>query len=161
MINKKIFLLLIAFIMCLGVSAFIFSGFSLSDNCNVGDAFFEMPKNYQLDSNSINHTDDYVSLNITNGNNIISIVEYKDNKIDDYIQNYQNRKSIENHSVETSTLKLGNDVVKKSVDTVDSNNVHYWVIKYNKVYEIYTWTADSNFDNVVKLIIGSLSTSFI
>ena len=125
----------------------------------MGNAFFDLPNDYQMASTSIKHTKDYVSINITNKKNTISILEYKDDNLEKYFQNYYNKKINISDSLEITNLTINNITVRRSIDTLDNNFIHYWFINNGKVYEIYTWNADEDFDKNVEFMINSMSFS--
>lgn len=153
---KKIIYGIVLLIIFLCIIAFVFNGFSFSEQCNVGNAFFDLPKNYQIDSTSIKHTEDSVLINITNRKNTISIVEFNDDNLEKYFKKYQEHKNNGTDLLEISNLTINNMTVRKSVDKTDNHFVHYWFIKNGKVYEIYTWDADEDFDENVEFMINSI-----
>lgn len=157
--EKRIVFGIILLIIILGVLAFIFNGFSFSNSCNVGEAFFDLPSNYQLDSTAIQHKEGYVVVNITNGKNIISIIEYEDGDLEEVFQNYSNKRNNENYSLEVSNLTIDNNLVIKSVKYTDYKNVHYWFAKNGRVYEIFSWDTDENFEKNVEFMIKSIRFS--
>ena len=58
-----------------------------------------------------------------------------------------------------TNLTINNITVRRSIDTLDNNFIHYWFINNGKVYEIYTWNADEDFDKNVEFMINSMSFS--
>lgn len=157
--TKKIVYGIILLIILLFALAFVFNGFSFSNHCNVGNAFFDLPNGYQMHFTSIHHNDDCVSVNITNGKNTVSIVEYKYENLDNVLQKYYFGKSKENHPLEISNLTINNIPVIKSVDTEDNKIVHYWFSNNGKVYNIYSWDGNKDFDKDAEFMINSMSSS--
>lgn len=157
--SKKIVFGIIFLIIFLVALAFVLNAFSFSDNCNVGEAFFELPSNYELDSTTILHKDDYIILNITNKKNVISVVEYKNGDLQKVFSDYTQRKQNENISLDVSNLTIDNIKVIKSVNNADAKNVHFWFEKNGRVYEIFSWNADDNFEKNVESMIKSMRLS--
>ena len=76
--------------------------------------------------------------------------------IDSAVSNYVKFKNqSENLSINVQKLDLDGLTVYKSVVQNNSSVVHYWFIKDNHIYEIYTPTFDSNMETVILNIIKS------
>lgn len=130
---------------------------SINDKFNVGSTYLDLPKGYQVDSSSIAHTYEYSTVNITNGENVISIYKYNDGDLSSHIDSYTNVKNRENHTLIFSNITINNINVEKSVDKNNSHIVHYWFLYDDNVYDIGTWDYDSYFDENVHLMINSIN----
>ena len=147
---KKKLAIIIIIILIVLVGAVIFYE-SSSQQIKVGDAYFNVPKGYQAQNVSDKLvrlvSDDkilYINGNVT-GSNI-------DKAVSDYV-NFKNR--TENTSIMVSDINENGYNFHKSIAVTNSSIVHYWFIKENKIYEIYTSTADSNTDKLISSIVNT------
>ena len=147
-LKKKLAIILIIIIIVVGA---IILYTSSSQQIKVGDAYFNVPNGYQAQNVSDKLvrlvSDDkvlYINGNI-NESNI-------DKAVSDYV-NFKNRS--ENTSVMVSDLNENGYNFHKSIAVTNSSIVHYWFIKENKIYEIYTSTADSNTDKLISSIVNT------
>lgn len=160
--KKKYILFGVILVLLILAVTFIFSNNVLiNDKFNVGSVFLDLPNGYHLDSSSIRHTNEYSTVNITNGKNVISIYEYNDDDLSRHIYDYANVKRRENHTLSYSNITINNIDVQKSIDNNNTRIVHYWFLYENKVYDICTWTSDSDFEDNVNLMINSITDSIV
>ena len=146
-----ILILLVILIAVLSIG-FLFN--STDNKVEVGSTYFSLPSGFEQES--MIKEDNFVAVNITNGKNTIKIVEYKNTNVKNLIDNYIKIKNQDNHTVKVETLEIDSKPVYKSTDTSDSKIIHYWFEKNNKVYEIYSWDANSNTAGVIEKLISSV-----
>ena len=118
------------------------------NNIKVGDATFTLPEGYKCVANG-------KYANITNGNGYIILQCNESSNIAQVMDSYVKNNNEHNLSLSMSNLTLGKYTVYKSVMDNNTQIVHYWFNYDNKVYEIYTRSADSNTDSIVKNLINS------
>lgn len=144
---EKKFTLLIVIVLIL-VGSFIFYEVNYNINhAKLGVAYFEIPEGFhEVNTPNI--------INLTNGTNSIFILKHTNNDIGSAIKEYKNMIG-NNYSVNITKFRINNIEVSKS--TINgSNTIHYWFIKNDNLYEIYTWSGNSQTDSIVNGLISSL-----
>lgn len=148
--KKKVIILILIFILIV-IGAFVFYESSLSQKVKVGDSYFTIPKEFQKEDIS----DNLVRF-IANDKILFINSDINASDIDSAVSNYVKFKNqSENLSINVQKLDLDGLTVYKSVVQNNSSVVHYWFIKDNHIYEIYTPTFDSNMETVILNIIKS------
>ncbi|WP_296888431.1 hypothetical protein [uncultured Methanobrevibacter sp.] len=149
--NKKKAIILILIFILIVIGAFVFYESSLSQKVKVGDSYFTIPKEFQKEDIS----DNLVRF-IANDKILFINSDINASDIDSAVSNYVKFKNqSENLSINVQKLDLDGLTVYKSVVQNNSSVVHYWFIKDNHIYEIYTPTFDSNMETVILNIIKS------
>lgn len=147
--NKKLILYLLTIILILLVA--IIGAFTIFQNdIKVGDAYFTLPEGYKCVANGAytnitNDNDEYIILSYNNTNDVKKV-------INDYVEFNKNH----NLTVSLSNSQVGEYKVYRS--TMDNNRqiVHYWFVYDNKVYQIYTHSANSNSEKIICDLISSV-----
>lgn len=149
--DKKL-IVIIGIILLLVAGSITFYSFSNQENTvKVGDATFQMPDGYHVeDSKNKNVT------NLTNGNENICIKEYGDKNLEKFINSYINQSEKNNKTVKISNFTVGKTLVYKS-NLNNSSTVHYWFVKNNKTYTIYSWDKNPEIDSITIKLIESVS----
>ena len=149
------FKILIIIIIVLFLAVFAFNMFSsdlLSQNSeNVENIKFELPENYY--EGSINKNGD---INITNGNDTIFLSEFDAKDLNKSITSYEDYCLKNNYTILKSNLTMGNVNIYKFEDA-NSGSSHYWFVKDDKGYSIYTWQKVDGIDNIVEDLLVSIN----
>ena len=145
--DKKWFAL-ICIIILLVVGLIVYTSFMNQETeVKVGDATFKIPDGYHL-----GNSDEKNVTNLTNGTKNICIKEYDDKNIKKHINSYINQSEKDNKTVKISNFTVGKTLVYKT-NLNKSAIVHYWFVKNNKTYNIYTWDKNPEIDSIsIKLI---------
>lgn len=150
--SKSILIIIIVVILAIiGVMAFT-SSTNDGSQVKVGDATFKMPSGFH--EGASNSAGD---VNITNGYDTVFIKEHNTNNITQVIKEYKKYKHKENRTVKITNSTINNIPVYKSDVKNESYTIHYWFVYNDKVYSIYTWGGDSNFDSIATDLINSLN----
>lgn len=144
--NKKV---IIAAILIILVAIFVFSALPVTKNSNVqsnaSDSNFKIPNGY-----SEGKTNDLGAKNYTKDNKSIFIGESYGKRAEAYALDYQNKSDNESLIIKNYTL---NNI---RVYTIENNNtIHYWFVKDNKTYDIYTWDGNKDIELFVNNTIKS------
>ena len=125
-----------------------------SNTFKLDAAKFTLPDGYH---SSIKVTSSVAeTINITNGKNVIFVVEYKKGDLNKSISDYVNRVEAKNNSVQITEFSCGGKEVYTSYIENDTHTRQYWFNDHDHLYSIYTWSANENTDNVVKSLIESI-----
>lgn len=117
----------------------------------IGDNTFQIPEGYQISNSDKGNT-----VNLTNGTNNIYIQKYDDKKVKKHIDSYVNQSEKNNRSVKISNFTVGKTLVYKSnVNT--SGTVHYWFVKNNNAYTIYSFDKNPEIDSITTKLIESIN----
>jgi len=144
--KKWIAVIVIIILLVAGLIAF-YSFSNQSNKVKVGSATFKTPDGYHVeDSKDKNVT------NLTKGNKNIYIKEYNDKNVKKYINSYVSQSKKNNKTVKISNFTVGKTTVYKS-NLDNSSAVHYWFVKKNKTYTIYSRDKNPEIDSItIKLI---------
>lgn len=148
--NKKIILIIISIIIIILLGGIIAHKQLFDTNTiNIGHSEFKIPKGYHEGvKNQLDAT------NITNGTNTIFIYEYDDNDIIRHVNTYNNSEANQNRENNITNLTIDNLIIYKT-DNINSNKTHYWFVKNNKTYDVYTWEKNNDMDSIVINLISS------
>lgn len=146
--NKKIIILVLVIISLL-IAFCVFTNMPLKENeIKVGNTIFTLPDGYN--KSDVNN---FGTVNITNGNNSLSISAADDNDIIKYTTKYNQNAIDRNYTVKFSNFTIGDMPIYKSTLLNNSKVAHYWFVDNDRVISISTWDADKNTEkNVLKLI---------
>ena len=128
--KKWIALICIIIIVVIALGAFY--TFSTPDKVKVGDSTFKIPEGYHVDKSEDNNV-----TNLTDGKHNIYIKKYDDKKIQKHIESYINRSELKNKTVKISNFTVGKTLVYKTTLN-GTNTIHYWFVKNNNTYNIYS-----------------------
>ena len=144
--NKKIIAIIVLIIAIL-----IFGFFFYTNNTvKVGNSYFAVPEGYHV-------VDEGKYVNVTSGKNDICLYkEVSDENINKSIANYAKNKKNNNDTLKYSKLSSGDVNITKSVTGKNNEVIHYWFTKNGKTYEAFTWSGNSNSDNLLKNLIDSM-----
>lgn len=155
--NKERILLILAIVILLVIgSLFLFGGSTTDDSTKIkfNTATFTIPNGYWSDlkvTSGISET-----INITDGQHVLYIVEYKDGDLNSSIDKHVDRIKNKNGSVNIKTFDVNGVTVYKSEIENDTASIQYWFKDHDKVYSIYTWRGDETIDGTVKTLINSM-----
>lgn len=154
--NKKLgIVILIIFLIIISIGVFKFNDFSNVDKTvKVGSADFTLPKGYAVGS-----PNQYGAVNITDGNHSIYLAEYNTTDVNKLIRDYESFVKNQNQSMKIVNLTIDNVLIKKTDNADNPLNVHYWVVKNNKTYDIYKWDDNPNMDSLVIDLVKSLGNA--
>lgn len=148
--DKRVIGILIGMIILIGICCLIIT--TSSNQMSVDGVTFDIPDSYSV-------VEDNNKFNLTNGKNSIFIKKTTTNDINKTIEDYIKSKEMMNNTFKVINLNIDDiDIYKVSVDNTTIS--HYWFEKNNKVYEVYTWSANQNTDLIVSDLIKS-AFSFI
>lgn len=148
--NKKFVL----FIFCVLILSF--SGgsvFSLESNStlNLTNMGFEIPDGYY--EGSLNNLG---AINITNGSSSIFILEYDDANAMKYVNHYKNEIINNKHQkMDLLTFTIDDVIVYEADIKNNPLKIHYWFVKDNKTYDVYTWDGNKDIYNFIEKMIQS------
>ncbi|MBE6505672.1 MAG: hypothetical protein E7Z73_08055 [Methanobrevibacter millerae] len=143
-------IVIIGIIILLVVGFFVFTNFmNQATEFKVGDAKFKVPDGYHVESSKKKMA------NLTDGKKNICIREYDDKNIKKHIDSYINQSEKNNKTVKISNFTVGKILVYKS-NLNKSNSVHYWFVKNNKAYTIYSADKNPEFDSITAKLIKSV-----
>lgn len=147
--KKWIALICIIILLVVGLIAYT-SFMNQGTKVKVGDATFKMPDGYHLGNSDKNMA------NLTNGTKNIYIKKYDDKNVKKHIDSYINQSKQNNKTVKISNFTVGKTLVYKS-NLNNSSTVHYWFVKNNKTYTIYSGDKNPEIDSITIKLIESVS----
>ncbi|WP_407453399.1 hypothetical protein [Methanobrevibacter sp.] len=150
MMSKKSILIIIIVIIIIGFATYNQFYNQNSDSIKVGETEFTIPQGYS--EGILNTTGD---VNLTNGSNSLIIKEYDDTDIQKHINDYINANKNRNYTTKISNLTVDKINIYKSNIVNNTNTLHYWFIKHDKVYTVVTWDGNKNTDGKVIELISS------
>lgn len=151
--NKKyVLMILIIVILILIIGFLIYSPnfINQSKTINVGNSNFTMPEGYHMGEKN-----KFGAVSITNGSNSIFLLENEGTDVQGYIHSYEKILMGKNETMNVTIFNIDNMEIYKAISLNNTNNIHYFFIKNNKTYDIYTWDGNSNMDSTVIKLIGS------
>lgn len=149
--NKK-WIVIICIIILLVVGFIAFSNFTNHETeVKIGDATFKIPDGYHISKSENNKT-----INLTNGKNDIYIYKYNDKNVKKHVNSYINKTEQNNKTVKISNFTVGKTLVYKT-NINRSNTVHFWFVKNNATYEIYSWDKNPQIDSIATKMIETVS----
>ena len=117
----------------------------------IGDSTFQIPEGYHIEKSK---KDDVT--NLTNGTNNIYIQKYDDKKVKKHIDSYINKTKQSNKTVKISNFTVGKTLVyKANIDR--SSAVHFWFVKDNTTYAIYSLDKNPEIDSITTKLIESIT----
>ena len=145
--NRKVML---GIILILLVAFFVFNAFFVTNDSNTlahtNDSNFKLPDGY-----SEGKINELGAKNYTKENESIFISESNGERAEAYALEYQNNIN-ENGSIIVKNYTINNI----RVFTIENNNtIHYWFVKDNKTYDIYTWDGNNDIELFVNNTIKS------
>ena len=146
--KKWIALICIIIIVVIALGAFY--TFSTPDKVKVGDSTFKIPEGYHVDKSEDNNV-----TNLTDGKHNIYIKKYDDKKIQKHIESYINRSELKNKTVKISNFTVGKTLVYKTTLN-GTNTIHYWFVKNNNTYNIYSGDKNPKIDSIVVNLIETV-----
>lgn len=151
--QKKSIISILIIVLLLIVVGFIISTEYLNQEkeVNTTHATFKLPKGYH--SEGLNGHGDLI---ITNGTDTFFIAEYEDNNMQNHINIYLNDRNQNNQTINMSNLTVDGKFVSKSINLA-SGSTHYWFIKDNHVYSIYTWNKNEKIDSIFVNLIDEMN----
>lgn len=122
----------------------------LNPPIKVGAVNFEMPEGYH--EGAVNA---FGAVNITNGVSEVFLLEHKDSNTNEYIDEYKVHINEINQTMDIINYTIDNVQVFKTDNKDSPETVHYWFVKDNKTYDIYTWDGNKDIDSIVAQFINS------
>lgn len=148
--KKLIAVIVIIILLVAGLIAFY--GLTNQDNkVKVGYGTFKIPDGYHVEDSKNKDV-----INLTKGNKNIYIKEYNDKNVEKHINSYINQSEKNNKTVKISNFTVGKTLVYKS-NLENSSTVHYWFVKKNNAYTIYSWDKNPEIDSITIKLIESIS----
>ena len=145
--KKKIIIPIILIIIVLG-GLYLYEDNYLKGHAKIEKTYFEIPAGFhEVKGDDI--------INLTDGKSSIFIRDHKKRTVETGVQEYKDMKG-ENYTINISTYNVGNISVTKANTLEEPNTVHYWYIDNGDLYEIYTWTANNQTDEIVSGLISSM-----
>lgn len=148
--DKKYILLIFIFVILLILGFFIYSSNTLnrSDVIQVGTTNFTMPEGYHIGEKNT-----FGAISITNESNTIFLLENNGTNVQGYIDIYRKILIDKNESINITCFNIDNMEIYKIISLNNTQNIHYYFIKNNKTYDVYTWDGNPKMDStVIKLI---------
>lgn len=141
--KKIIIVLLIIILLVCGI--FLYYNYNLFNNniVHVGDTNFNLPPDYYEGT-----TNEYGSINITNGSSTIFISEFNDTNVTKHLLEYTNFTKDQNKTITTKKYAI-DDIVFYKTNSNNFSTVHYFFVKNNHTYDIYSWDNIKNMDSIV------------
>ncbi|MBQ6813457.1 MAG: hypothetical protein IJP12_02340 [Methanobrevibacter sp.] len=150
--KKKIIIPIILIIIVLG-GLYLYEENYLKGNAKIEKTYFEIPAGFhEVKGDDI--------INLTDGNTSIFIRDHKHRTVEKGIQDYKDMKG-ENYTLNVTRYNVGNITVSKGSCVDEPTTLHYWYVDNGDLYEIYTWTANNNTDDVVSGLISSMRFFYI
>lgn len=116
----------------------------------IGNSTFQIPDGYHIEKSGKEGV-----TNLTNGTNNIYIQKYDNKKVKKHIESYVNKKNESNKTVKISNFTVGKTLVYKA--TIDhSSIIHYWFVKNNTTYMIYSLEKNPGIDSTTTKLIESV-----
>lgn len=142
--EKKTYLIivLIAIIIVMGIT-FLNPLTQPEGKIKVGEVNFELPDGYY--EGNLNKLGD---VNLTNGTNSIFIKKHDSDDLYKEIKDYEDYKKTENTTLTVAKFKIKDELVYKTVSDHDKYVIHYWFLKNNKVYSIYSLQKNDDIDQI-------------
>lgn len=150
MVKKWIIIICVMILLVVGFIAF-YSYTNHENEVKIGESIFQIPDGYHIG----NSTKDG-AVNLTNGTNNIYINKYDDKNVKEYVNAYIDKAEEYNHTAKISNFTVGKTLVYKS-NINKSSNVHYWFVKNNKTYTIYSLDKNPEIDSITIKLIESIS----
>ena len=148
--KKKLLIILIILLVIAFAGYFVLNN-SSNNIIKVDSVNFNMPEGYHIDKNQSNNTD----IAITNGSNVIHISSLDGKYATPFIKSYVNYSTTKGQIVSNSTLKINNILVYR-FENSNASSIHEWFVYKNKVYTIYGWGNNPNFDGIAFELIESI-----
>lgn len=149
--NKKIIAIIVILISILVAGFFFYT----QNTVKVGNSYFTVPEGYHVIDEG-----DYI--NLTSESNYMCLVKkVADDNINNSIEKYKDNKVSGNDTLNFSKFTAGDVEVTKSVSNKNQNVFHYWFVKDGKTYEAFTWSGNSNSDNLLKNLINTMKPAVI
>lgn len=140
--NSYLIIVLIGILIATGI-VFLNTYAQPEGTIKVGDVYFGIPEGYH--EGTLNQLGD---VNLTNGTNSIFIKKHDSGDLYKKIKEYEEYKKTENTTVTVSNFKINDELVYKTVSDHDANVNHYWFLKNNKVYSIYSLQKNEDIDKI-------------
>lgn len=144
---KVVVLIIIIVVIVIGIGIFDFFN---QNTVKVGESTFNIPEGYR--EGNLNEVG---AVNLTNGYSSIFLSEYNTTDVESYVEGYVKNLEDQNISVDVVNYTVDDVMVYKSDNKNDSGNIHYWFVKNNKMYTVYTWDGSKEIESVVENFINS------
>ena len=107
-----------------------------------------MPEGYHIGEKNT-----FGAISITNESNTIFLLENNGTNVQGYIDIYRKILIDKNESINITCFNIDNMEIYKIISLNNTQNIHYYFIKNNKTYDVYTWDGNPKMDStVIKLI---------
>lgn len=149
--NKKSILLIVIVIIVVIGGVIAFTTFNNNSQVSVGNAKFKLPSGFH--EGTLNSAGD---VNITNGYDTVFIKEHNESNITKCLKDYKKYKRDNNRTVKISNFTVNNTLVYKTT-VKNESTIHYWFEHNGKVYSIYSWSKNNNFNDIATDLINSVN----
>ena len=146
--NNYIILIILGILIVVGY-AYLNNPFE-PETVEIGDLKFTLPSGYH--EQKTNQTGEVI---IANGENKITLVKYDDKNASSHITKYEKYLKTKNQTMKLDKTKVDNTTVYKSTMKQNPKVIHYWFVKNNKTYSIYTSNANDNTESDINYLIKS------
>lgn len=148
--EKKSIIIILLVVILIGVTAFLFThNFNGTNDVYVGNTKFYLPDGYHEGNQT-----EYGDVNITNGYSSVLIHNYSDNNVKKYRDDYSEYLLNNNATPELRNFTVDDITIYKTTIVNNTQTMHYWFIKDNKTFSIYTWDGNSNMDSFIRDLIS-------
>lgn len=148
--KKTGMIVLLVCIVIIGIGIFEYGNEFTNKYVQVGSTSFKLPNGYYEGI-----PNEFGSINITDGEHSIFLMEYNDSDVMEHIYDYQQFIKNKNQSMKIMNYTIENISMYKSYNINNSYNVHYWFVKNNKTYNVYKWDENPKMDGIVFDLINS------
>lgn len=147
--NKKS-IVLICVILIIFIGFLAYTNFTNQNDLKFNKTTFHLPDGFKEKGLTVSG-----DRNVSNGYESIYFHEYNNNDINNYVNNYIHERNESNFTAILTNFTVDNTTVYKTTIVNQTHSIHYWFVKNNNVYSIYTWDGDKKTDKIVEDLIRS------
>ena len=142
--------IIILMILCIGVTSSIDFFNHDQETTMETHMYFPIPEGYT--EGAMNNLG---SFNYTNGNSSIFITQDDNLTVKDKVNKYTDYLEINNQKATVENYVVNDITIYKLINTNNTNIIHYWFVKDNKCYDVYTWDGNADIDTVVNNFVNT------
>ena len=136
-------LIIILMLFCIMITSSV-DFFDSDQGTSLESIYFPLPEGYSEGAIS-----DSSSLNYTNGNSSIIISQDDNLNIENKVNNYKNYLENNYQDANIENYVVNNVSIYKIVNNNYTSIAHYWFVKDNKSYEIYTQDGNNDIETII------------
>lgn len=141
--NKK-YIALICVILIIIIGFLAYTNFANQNNLKLNKTTFHLPEGFH--ENGLTTTGD---VNVTNGYESIYFHEYNNSDVKNCVNSYIHERKESNFTPILTNFTAGNTTVYKTTIANQTHSIHYWFVKNDNVYSVYTWDGNKKTDKLV------------